>query len=127
MARHYYAGGGRFEKVANYSRALSVGPFAFVSGTTAMEPTGKLHAPWDSYAQTIYIFKRIEDALDDMGFSLNEIVKTTVFLSDMQEVAGFARAHGELFAGITPTLTAVEAGLTTEGMMVEISVDAYKE
>ena len=117
--------GGRFEEIGSYSRAKRVGPFVFVAGTTAIEPTGKLHAPGDTYAQAVYIFGRIEDALKDVGANLTHVVRTTAFLTDMAEGGGgFVKAHGEVFDGINPVTAAVEAGLTTPGMMIEISVDA---
>jgi enamine deaminase RidA (YjgF/YER057c/UK114 family) len=117
--------GGRFEAIGAYSRVKRVGPFVFVSGTTAIEPTGRLHAPGDTYAQAIYIFKRIESALADAGAELRHVVRTRAFLVDM--AAGgrdFVRAHGEIFRGIDPVTSGVEAGLTTPGMMIEIEADA---
>lgn len=117
--------GGRFEQIGSYARAKRVGPFVFVAGTTAIEPSGKLHAPDDAYAQTIFALARIENALKEVGAQMRHVVRTTVFLSDMQAAAGgFVKAHGEVFDGILPVTTAVEAGLTTPGMVVEISVDA---
>lgn len=118
------SGGGRFEKIGAYSRAKRVGPFVYVAGTTAIEPSGKLHAPDDAYAQTLYIFKRIEDALTEVGAELRHVVRTRAFFSDMSAGGGFIRAHGEIFAGIDPVTSGVQAGLTTPGMMVEIEVDA---
>lgn len=118
-------GGGRFEEVGSYVRARRVGPFVFVAGTTAVEPSGKLHAPGDAYAQTHYILDRIEAVLAEVGASLADVVRTRAFLSDLSAGGGgFIRAHGERFRGIEPVLTGVEAGLTVEGMMVEIEVDA---
>ena len=116
--------GGRFEEIGSYARAKRVGPFVYVAGTTAIEPSGKLHAPGDTYAQTIYIMARIDDALKAVGAEMRHVVRSTVFLSDMSTATGFVKAHGEVFAGILPVTTGVEAGLTTPGMMVEISVDA---
>lgn len=116
--------GGRFEEIGSYARAKRVGPFVYVAGTTAIEPSGKLHAPNDAYAQTIYILQRIEDALKECGADMRHVVRTTVFVSDMSASAGFIKAHGEVFAGINPVTTGVNAGLTTPGMMVEIGVDA---
>ena len=118
------SGGGRFEKIGSYVRAKRIGPFVFVAGTTAIEPSGKLHAPGDTYAQTIYTFDRITDALARVGTEIKYVVRTRAYLADMKEAGGFVRAHGEIFAGIEPVSTAVEAGLTTPGMMVEIEVDA---
>lgn len=118
------SGGGRFEKIGSYARAKRVGPFVFIAGTTAIEPSGKLHQPGDTYAQTLFIFKRIQDALESVGADMRHVVRTRAFLSDIKNGGGFIKAHGEIFAGIEPVTTGVEAGLTTPGMMVEIEVDA---
>ncbi len=118
------SGGGRFEKIGSYSRAKRVGPFVYVAGTTAVEPSGKLHAPGDTYTQTHFIFKRIEEALASVGAELRHVVRTRAFFSDIKGGGDFVRAHGEIFAGIDPVTTGVEAGLTTPGMMIEIEVDA---
>lgn len=118
------SGGGRFEKIGAYSRAKRVGPFVYVAGTTAIEPSGKLHAPGDTYAQALYAFKRIESALQEVGAELRHVVRTRAFLTDMAQGSGFIKAHGEVFAGIAPVTSGVEAGLTTPGMMIEIEVDA---
>lgn len=124
MSIEYYQSGGRFEEVGSYSRAKRVGPFVYVAGTTAIEPSGKLHAPGDTYAQSLYIFKRIEQALEQVGARLEHVMRTRCYLTDMAEAGGFVRAHGELFKEINPVLTGVQAGLTQPGMMVEIDVDA---
>lgn len=117
--------GGRFEEIGAYARVKRVGPFVYVAGTTAIEPSGKLHAPGDTYAQAIFIFRRIEDALAQVGASMRHVVRTRAFLTDMAAGGGaFVRAHGEVFRGIDPVTSGVEAGLTTPGMMIEIEVDA---
>ncbi len=117
--------GGRFEAIGSYSRVKRVGPLVYVAGTTAIEPSGQLHAPGDTYAQTLYILRRIEEAMAEVDAELKHVVRTTVYLSDMAAGgADFVRAHGEVFRGINPVTAGVEAGLTTPGMMVEIAVDA---
>jgi enamine deaminase RidA (YjgF/YER057c/UK114 family) len=118
------AGGGRFEKIGSYSRAKRVGPFVFVAGTTAIEPTGKLHAPYDTYAQTIYAFERVAKALADVGAAMTDVVRTRMYFADMSTSVDAVRAHGEVFSGIEPVTTGCEVGLTTPGMMVEVEVDA---
>ncbi len=118
------SGGGRFEKIGAYSRAKRVGSFVYIAGTTAVEPSGKLHAPGDAYAQTLYVFQRIEEALKDVGAEMRHVVRTRVFFSDNSAGGGYIKAHGEVFAGIEPVTSGVVAGLTTPGMMVEIEVDA---
>lgn len=118
------SGGGRFEKIGSYARAKRVGPFVYIAGTTAIEASGKLHQPGDTYAQTLFIFNRINDALESVGAQMRHVVRTRAFLADIKTGGDFVRAHGEIFAGIEPVTTGVEAGLTTPGMMVEIEVDA---
>lgn len=115
---------GRFEEVGSYSRAKRVGPFVFIAGTTAIEPSGKLHAPNDCYAQSVYILGRIEEALREVGAEMRHVVRTRAYVTDMSAAGGLVKAHGEAFKGIDPVMTGVEAGLTQPGMMVEIDVDA---
>ena len=117
-------GGGRFEELGSYVRAKRVGAFVFVAGTTAIEPTGKLHAPNDTYAQTIYAFARVARALEAVGSRLEDVVRTRLYFTDISTAAEAVRAHGEIFKGIRPVTTGVEVGLTVPGMMVEVEVDA---
>jgi enamine deaminase RidA (YjgF/YER057c/UK114 family) len=114
------SGGGRLEKAASYARAKRVGPFVFIAGTTAMQSTGKVRAPYDVYKQTVYILKQIDKHLRAVGAEMRHVVRTRAYLTDMRDAGGFIRAHGEVFKGIEPVLT----GLTTPGMMVEVEVDA---
>lgn len=124
MSIEYHRSGGRFEEIGSYSRAKRVGPFVYVAGTTAIEPSGKLHAPGDTYAQSIFIFSRIDQALNELGAQLRHVMRTRCYLTDISQAGGFVQAHGEIFKGIEPVLTGVQAGLTQPGMMVEIDVDA---
>lgn len=124
MSIQFHQSGGRFEEIGSYSRAKRVGPFVVVAGTTAIEPSGKLHAPGDTYAQSVYIFSRIELALNELGAKLHHVMRTRCYLTDLNDAGGFVKAHGEIFKGINPVLTGVQAGLTQPGMMVEIDVDA---
>ena len=124
MTIRQFQSGGRFEEVGSYSRAKRVGPFVSVAGTTAIEPSGKLHAPGDTYAQSIYILKRIENALQEVGAEMRHVMRTRCYLTDLSQAGSFVKAHGEVFKDINPVLTGVQAGLTQPGMMVEIDVDA---
>ena len=117
-------GGGRFEELGSYVRAKRVGAFVFVAGTTAIEPTGKLHAPNDTYQQTRYAFARVAKALEEVGASLSDVVRTRQYFTDLSTATDGVRAHGEIFRGIRPVTTGVEVGLTVPGMMVEVEVDA---
>lgn len=124
MTIRQFQSGGRFEEAGSYSRAKRVGPFVSVAGTTAIEPSGKLHAPGDTYAQSVYILKRIEQALNEVGADKRHVMRTRCYLTDIANAGGLVKAHGEFFKDINPVLTGVEAGLTQPGMMVEIDVDA---
>lgn len=124
MTRITVSGGGRFEELGGYARVRRVGDLVLVAGTTAVEPSGRLHAPGDTHAQTRYVLERIGRLLEEAGAGLDDVVRTRTYLADIATAGEFARAHGEVFAGIRPVATAVQAGLTTPGMMVEIEVDA---
>lgn len=118
------AGGGRFEELGGYARLRRVGDQIYVAGTTAIEPSGRLHSPGDTYAQTRYVLARIAELLDESGSCLADVVLTRSYLADLSEAAQFVRAHGEVFADVRPVATAVQAGLTMPGLMVEIEVQA---
>jgi enamine deaminase RidA (YjgF/YER057c/UK114 family) len=116
--------GGRFEEAAGYVRAKRVGDLVFVAGTTAIEPSGRVDAPGDLYAQSRYAIERVADALVAVGSGLEDVVRVRAYLTDLDDAAGFARAHRELLGSVRPVLTAVGAGLATPGVVVEIEVDA---
>jgi enamine deaminase RidA (YjgF/YER057c/UK114 family) len=119
------SGGGRFEQLGGYCRVRRVGCWVFVAGTTAVEPSGRLHAPGDTYAQTRYVLGRIGGWLAEAGAGLEAVVRTRAYLAAGSQAAEFARAHGEVFAGIEPVCTAIGgAVLTVPGMMVEIEAEA---
>ena len=125
MTIETFKSGGRFEEIGAYARAKRVGPFVYIAGTTAIEPSGKLHAPYDCYEQSLYIFKRIEEALAEVGAEMRHVVRTRAFLTDMASgAAAYARAHGDVFQGIDPVTSGIEAGLTQPGLVVEIEADA---
>ena len=94
------SGGGRFEKIGSYVRAKRIGPFVYVAGTTAIEPSGKLHAPGDTYAQTLYAFDRITDALTRVGAEVKHVVRTRAYLADMKEAGGLVRSAELGHAGL---------------------------
>lgn len=125
MTNITFKSGGRLEDVGAYARARRVGPFVWIAGTTAIEPSGKLHAPGDAYAQSRYILGRIEKALEACGAELRHVVRTRAYVVSLPEHGpGFIRAHGEVFRGIDPVSCGVECGLNQPGMVVEIEADA---
>ena len=124
MRKSVYSGT-RWEPQAAYCRAKRVGNIIAVSGTVAVDERGEIVAPDDVYGQTAFAFKKIEKALRGLEASLNDVIRTRTFLTDVSRFEEFARAHREAFQGIDPTATCVEVSrLVSPGLLVEIEVDA---
>ena len=124
MIRRNVSTGGPWEGKIGYSRAVRVGQFVQVSGTTAMTPTG-LVGKGDPYAQTIQTLKTIEAALAQAGASMADVVRTRIYMADIEQWQEVGRAHGEVFGAIRPATTMVEVKrLIDPDMLVEIEADA---
>ena len=122
--RNVYTGTPWEAKVA-YCRAKRIGHTIVVSGTVAVDEHGRAVAPGDVYAQAKFALGRIERALVELGSSLQDVVRTRTFLTDITRFEEFARAHQEAFAGVDPTATCVEVTrLVSPDFLVEIEVDA---
>jgi enamine deaminase RidA (YjgF/YER057c/UK114 family) len=125
MERRTYSTGTPWEKAVAYSRALRVGPHVFVSGTTASNSDGSTFAAGNAYEQTVFIFRRIEAALAEVGAKRSDVVRTRMFVTDISRWEEIGRAHGEFFGGINPVATMVEVRrLINPDHLVEIEVDA---
>ncbi len=125
MPRQNIDSGTSWEAIAGYSRAVRVGELVFVSGTTAHDANGELHGGDDAYSQAVYVLNKINVALAQVGASLDDVVRTRVYVVHLDDWREVARAHGEVFGAIRPANTLVQvAGLVEGGPLVEIEADA---
>jgi len=122
--RKNISSGAKWEDVVGYSRAVRVGNVIEVSGTTALDGE-RIVGENDAYAQTKFIFQKIEKALAEAGASMKDVVRTRMYVTDISKWEEIGKAHGEVFKNIKPAATMVEVNqLIDERMLVEIEVTA---
>lgn len=125
MKRVNISSGAEWEEKVGYSRAVRVGDYVFVSGTTAVDEEGKVVSKGDLYAQTVQCIRIIEKVLARAGATLKDVVRTRAYVTDIEDWEAFGKAHEEYFGAVKPAATLVEVSkLIHPDLIVEMEVDA---
>lgn len=124
--RKNFATGAKWEDIVGYSRAVQIGNQLEISGTVAVDENG-LIGEGDMYEQTKFILQKIKGVLETAGFSMQDVIRTRIFVTDISQWEAVGKAHGEFFHTIKPVTSMVEvSALIDPGYLVEIEVSAVK-
>ena len=125
LQRENFSSAAPWESIVGYSRAVRTGPFIAVTGCAAVGPDGQLVGEGDAYVQAVRCIEVIGEVLEKASASLSDVVRTRIFVTDIDRWEEVARAHREAFGDIMPATTMVEVSrLVDPRMLVEIEADA---
>jgi enamine deaminase RidA (YjgF/YER057c/UK114 family) len=125
MERINYSSGAKWEDIVGYSRAVKIGNIIEVTGTVAVDENNQLVGGDSAYEQTRFVISKIEQVLKKAGASLNDVIRTRIFVTDISRWEEYGRAHGEFFGSIKPCTTMVEVSKLIDKLyLVEIEASA---
>ena len=123
MKREIFSSGGKWEPIIGYSRTVKVGTHVFVSGCTAVDSSGTVSG--DAFTQTVKTLENIKRALALAGATPEHVVRSTIFLQNIDDWEEVGRAHGQVFGEVRPAATMLEVSrFIAPEMLIEIQVDA---
>jgi enamine deaminase RidA (YjgF/YER057c/UK114 family) len=125
MSRTNYSSGAKWEDIVGYSRAVKIGNIIEVTGTVAVDESGQVVGEDDAYTQTKFIIEKIEAVLKRAGATLQDVVRTRMFVTDISRWEEYGRAHGQFFKAIRPCTSMIEVkGLIAPVYLIEIEATA---
>ena len=125
--RHNVASGNPWEPIRGYSRAVVVEDHIYISGTTSVDKKGEVVFPNEPYEQTKYVILKIKEILTTQGFAMSDVVRTRLYVTNINKWDEYAKAHREFFESIRPAYSIVQVSrLTDPRLVIEIEVDAIR-
>ena len=125
ITRQNFSSGSKWESIVGYSRAVKVGNIVEVTGTVAVDDSGNVVGNGDAYAQTVFIYQKIQKVLEQAGASMKDVVRVRMFVTDISRWEEYGRGHAEFFKDIRPCNTMVEVSkLISPEYLIEIEASA---